>query len=55
MMGVCAGKQICKDLVQILLHDHGSFHGIPSFTPLILGRLLQVLEEGMAATLVLPL
>ncbi|KAL0624874.1 Protein GVQW1 [Plecturocebus cupreus] len=34
---------------------HGGFHGIQGFTPLILSRLLDVLKESMAATLVLHL
>lgn len=58
-MGVCMGRtqgmKIQKGLVQVLLHDHGGFHGILSPTPLILRRLLQVLENGAAATLALHL
>jgi len=43
-MGVCAGRtqgmQIQKGLVQALLQNQGSFHGVQGFPPLILGRLL---------------
>ena len=56
-MGVCAGTsqgmQIQKGLVQVLLHFNGGFHSVLSFTPLILRWLLQVLEVGAAAALVL--
>lgn len=45
--------QIYKDLVQVLIHDHGGFHDVLGFTPLIVGRLQHVLEENMATTLVL--
>lgn len=38
-----------------LLHDPAGFYGILSFTPLILGRLLQVLDEGVATMLTLHL
>lgn len=51
-MGRTQGMQFQKGLVQVLLHDHGSFHGIWGFTRLILGRLLQALEECVAATLI---
>ena len=47
--------QIQKTLVQVLLQNQGSFHGVQSFPPLILGRLLDVLEEGAAPALVLHL
>lgn len=58
-MRVCVGRtqgmQIQMGLVEVLLHDPKGFHGVLSFTTLILGRLLQVLEEGEAITLVLHL
>lgn len=45
--------QISKGLIQVLLQDHGSFHGIPSFTPLILGKLPTLLKENGPNVLVL--
>lgn len=58
-MGFCISRtqatKIQKGLVQVLLPDHGSFHGILNFTPLILRRLLQVLEKDVTAMLVLHL
>ena len=45
--------QVHRGLVQVLLHEHGGSHSILGFTPLILGRLLLVLEETAAAALVL--
>ena len=47
--------QIQKGVVQVLLHDHSSFHSVPGFTPLISGQLLQVPEKGAATVLVLHL
>ena len=58
-MRVCAdttqGRHIQKGLVQVFLQDHGGFHGVPNFTPLVLGKLQHILEEIMATTLVLHL
>lgn len=44
-----------KSLVQVLLQDRGSFHGVQGFMSLVLGWLLYVLEEGAVAALVLHL
>ena len=46
--------QTQKGPVQVL-QDHGSFHGVQGFTPLILGWLLHALEEGVTTVLVLRL
>ena len=55
--GICTGRiqgmQIEKDQAQVLLQGHGGFHGVQSFTPLILREFLHILEEGMATVLVL--
>lgn len=55
-VGGCTGRtkgmQIQKDLVQVL-HENGSFHSILGLTRLILRWPLLVLEEDVAATLVL--
>ena len=55
-VSVCVGRtqgmQIQKDLAQVLLQGNGSFHGILSGTPLILGRLHHILEEGSTTALV---
>lgn len=50
--GRTKGMQIQKDLVQVL-HENGSFHSILGLTRLILRWPLLVLEEDVAATLVL--
>ena len=55
-MSVCVGRTQGLQSQKGLLQGHGGFHGILSFTPLILGWLLHILEEGTAAnTLVLHL
>ena len=45
------GHAHSKSLVQVLLQGLGGFHGVLSFTPLILGQLLLVLEECTAIVL----
>lgn len=56
-LGVCTDRtqdrQIQKGLVHVLLHENGNFSSVLDFTFLILRWLLHVLEEGVAATLVL--
>ena len=56
-MGACTGRtqgmQIQKGLVQVLLHENGSFHSVLDFTPLILRWLLHIQEEGMTTILLL--
>lgn len=47
--------EIKKGLVWVLLQDCGSFHEVLGFTPLILGGLLQIQEEGVATVSVLYL
>ena len=47
--------EIQKGAVQVLLLDHGDFHGVEGFTPLALRGLLRILEEGAAAALFLLL
>ena len=47
--------KIQKGLVQVLLHDHSSVHGVQVFTSLVLGQLLHTLEEDTATAPVLYL
>lgn len=54
-MGRTQAMQLQKGLVQGSLHDHDGFHGVLSFIPITLGKLLHVLEEGAIIMLVLQL
>ena len=47
--------RIQKGLVQVLPHENGGFHSVLGFIPLLLGRLLRVLEEGATGGMVLHL
>ncbi|KAF6078395.1 hypothetical protein HJG60_009232 [Phyllostomus discolor] len=57
--GLCGqnpGLQVQQGLgPQVLRQAHGGFHGVPSATPLILGRPLHVLEANAATALALHL
>ena len=57
VMRVCAGRtlQIQKGLVQVLLQGQGGFHGVRSFTPLLLGKHQHILQENKATVLVVHL
>lgn len=54
-MGRTQGTQVQKGLVQVILHDHGGFHGILSFTPPICEGFCRSLKEGSTAMQVLHL